>query len=85
MNYFNLCLRAPLAPSFPRMLIATNVVWRICVADIQLCIVVFCKLTSQAKVAVMPTNIQPLIIENIVQFPGLGLSQSVTGVSKGAI
>ena len=44
---------------------------------------------SQTKVAIMPANITPVIIEYIFQFSGQGLSQSemsrITGVSQGVI
>ena len=64
--------------SFPRVLIspmATKTVWRICIDHIQLWVIVYANYQSQTKVAIIPTNVQPMIIENDVRFSGLGLSQ----------
>ena len=44
----------------------SNATLRICFDHIQLCAVAVCKLLSQTKVTNLPTNIQPLISENIV-------------------
>ena len=56
---------------------------------IQLWVINACKLPSQTKVIIMQTHIRPVIIENILRFPGLRLSQRemlrITGVSQGAI
>ena len=51
--------------------------WRICVAYIQLWVVAVCKLPSPTKLAVIPTNIWPVIIENMVRVSGLGLKQEL--------
>ena len=51
--------------------------------------VMVCKLLSETIVAIMPTTIQAVIVENNVHVSGLGLSQGemsrTTGVSQGAI
>ena len=47
--------------------------WCICVHHIQLWAVALSKLPSETNVAIISTNIRPVIIENIVQFSGLGL------------
>ena len=63
--------------------------WRICVNHIQLWVDVICKLLIETILAIMPTTIQPVINENIVQFSGLGRSQREMSrtirVSRGAI
>ena len=46
---------------------AQKAVWHICVDHIQLWAVAVCKVPFQIKVAIMPTNIRPVIIENIVR------------------
>ena len=45
------------------------------VDHIQLGAFVVCKILSESTTLIMPTTIQPVIIENSVQFSGLGLSQ----------
>ena len=49
--------------------------------------IVVCKSLYETIVVIMPTTIQPLTIENIVQFSGFGLSQKemsrTNGVSQG--
>ena len=65
----------PGQPSFSRELfspIAQKGVLCICVAHIQLWAVAVCKLPSEPKVAIMPTTILPIMIENIVCFQVLG-------------
>ena len=66
--------------------IISNEVWPICADHIQLWAVTVFKLLSQTKVVMMPTNIRPVIIENIVQFTSLWLSKreimKITGVSQ---
>ena len=63
--------------------------WGIYVDHNQLWAFALYELLSQSKVAIVPTNIRPGIIENIVQFSGLGLFQGemswTTGVAQGAI
>ena len=69
-------LSIPGQPPFSRVLItpiAPYAVWHICVDHIQLWAIVVCKLLSETIVVIMPTIIQPVIIENIIQFSGLGL------------
>ena len=56
-------------------LIATKAVRCNDVDHIQLQAVAVCRLSSQAKVEVMITNIQPVVIENIVWFSDLGFFQ----------
>ena len=71
-------LSSPDQPSFSGLMISQNttkVVWCICVDHSQLWAITVCKLPSETKVAIMPNNIRPVIIENIILFSGLGLSQ----------
>ena len=69
--------------------IATKAAWRICVDHIRLWTVVAGKLLSEAIVVIIPTTIQPVIIENIVRLSGRGVSHRelsrTIGVSQGAI
>ena len=48
---------------------------RICVAQIQMWAVAVCKWLSENIVLIMPTTIQPVIIENDVHLSGLGISR----------
>ena len=48
--------------------VAPKAVWRISVAHIHSWIFTVCTLSSHTKLVFMPTNIRPVIIENIVQF-----------------
>ena len=70
-------------------LVAPKTVCRICIEYIQLCAVVAHKLQFQNKVAIMPANIPPGILELIVRWSGLGLSQWAIsrkiGLSQGGI
>ena len=66
--------------SFAGMLmspIASKTVWHICVYHIQLWYIAVCKLPSQTKVAIMPTHIWLVIIENSVRFSGLGFRRTI--------
>ena len=83
-------MSSPGQPSPSAVLIspmAQKSVWHICVDHIQLWAVAVCQVPFQTKVAIMPTNIRPVIIENIVRFSSLGLSQRemsrISGVSQG--
>ena len=83
-------LCSPGQPSFSRGLIspiAPKAVWRICIDCIQLWAVVVSKLLCETIMVIFSTTIQRAIIENIVQFSGLGLSQMdmsrTIGVSQG--
>ena len=55
--------------------IAPKAVWRFCVDHIQLWAIAVCKLLSENIVLIMPTTTQPVIMENDIQFYGLGLCQ----------
>ena len=53
--------------------IAPKTVWHIFANHIQVLAIAICKLSSQTIVAIMLTNIRPVIIENIAQFSYHGL------------
>ena len=83
---------SPRQPFLAGVLISRTVakaVWWVCVDHIQLWDAAVCKLPYQTDVPIMPNNIRSVIIENIVRFSGLWLSQKemwrITGVSQGAI
>ena len=67
-------LGVPISP------IAPKTVCRICVDHTQLWAIAVCKLPSQTKVAITPTNIWPVIIEIIVRLVGRKLSQKKISV-----
>ena len=82
----------PRQPPFSEVLIspiAQKAAWRISVDHTQLWVVAIRILLSHTKVAIMLSNTQPVIIENIIRFSGLGLSQREmsrnTRVSQGII
>ena len=68
---------------------APKAVCRICSNSIQRWTVAEYKLPSQTLVVIIPTNIQPVIIEVIVQFSGHGLPRreipKIAGVSPGVV
>ena len=77
-------LSGPGRSSFSGVLISPVVpkaMWCICVHYIPLWPIAVCEIPSQSKVAIMPINIRSVILENIVQLSGLGLSQNMKRIS----
>ena len=54
--------------------VAPKAICRMCVDHAQLWAIALCKLPSQTKVVIMPTNNRPVFIENIFRFSCRGLS-----------